>query len=487
MDPILYWNDVALEANRVSHTNGKGEQTGPTLSSRALAIVHLAMHDAWFKIEGGQDTYLPNLPAPGAGASATVAVAAAAHATLQALFPSQQSYFDRKYLEAGLSGSGLDTGFTFGQLVAERILDDRKDDPTASDVGYVPPVGRGAHSPDPDNPKQGYHAPFYGAKSKGFAISDRHELADSPFNTPEYEGYVKEVVEKGIAPELMGTLPNNADRRTPHETLIGLYWAYDGAAGLGTPPRLYNQIVRKVADKQGNDIAKNARLFALINVAMADAGILAWDQKYIHNLWRPVVGIREHDESMGPAGMVPPPGTNAFDPLCDPGWLPLGAPSTNATSTPTMTDYPCGHVLHTMAKNVTPPFPAYPSGHATFGAAAFQITRLFYDANIGRNPDDLFDDLNFVSDELNGVNKDNAGTIRPKHVRKFPRGLWDMIVENGLSRVYLGVHWRFDAFVNKPNGSLDLGSNIGGVPLGLTIAKDIFTNGMTKSTVPPRP
>ena len=43
MDPILYWNEVALEANRVSHTNGKNEQTGPTLSSRALAIVHLAM------------------------------------------------------------------------------------------------------------------------------------------------------------------------------------------------------------------------------------------------------------------------------------------------------------------------------------------------------------------------------------------------------------------------------------------------------------
>jgi hypothetical protein len=47
MDPILYWNDIALEANRVSHTRLKGEQRGPTLSSRALAIVHLAMYDAF--------------------------------------------------------------------------------------------------------------------------------------------------------------------------------------------------------------------------------------------------------------------------------------------------------------------------------------------------------------------------------------------------------------------------------------------------------
>lgn len=499
MDPILYWNDVALEANRVSHTNGKNEQTGPTLSSRALAIVHLAMHDAWFAIEGGHNTYLPNLPAPAPGASAAAAVAAAAHATLDALFPSQQAYFDRKHLEAGLSGPGLAEGYNFGHLVAQCILEDRKCDPDASDKGYAPSIARYAHRPDPDNPNQGYHAPFYGARSKGFAISDRHELAGPPVNHPNYpySDFVREVLEKGIAPELMGTLPDEIvdppasppikiEPRTARETLIGLYWAYDGSAGLGTPPRMYNQIIRKVAEMQANTVAQNARLFALVNVAMADAGILAWDQKYIHNFWRPVVGIREHDESMGPAGVVPPPGQNDFNPLCDPGWLPLGAPSTNATATPTMTDYPCGHVLHAMAKNVTPPFPAYPSGHATFGAAAFQIARLFYDPNIGRNPDDLFDGLNFVSEELNGINKDNNGTVRPKHVRKFPRGLWDMIVENGLSRVYLGVHWRFDAFVNKPDHSLDLGSNIGGVPLGLKIARDIFETGMRKSPVLPR-
>jgi Vanadium chloroperoxidase N-terminal domain len=58
MDPIIYWNEVALEANRVSHTNGKNEQTGPTLSSRALGIVHLAMYDAFAGISGNP----PDLP-----------------------------------------------------------------------------------------------------------------------------------------------------------------------------------------------------------------------------------------------------------------------------------------------------------------------------------------------------------------------------------------------------------------------------------------
>jgi len=159
---------------------------------------------------------------------------------------------------------------------------------------------------------------------------------------------------------------------------------------------------------------------------------------------------------------------------CDASWLPLGAPATN-----------------TRNKNFTPPFPAYPSGHATFGAAALHMTRLFYNVSVkDRSPDDLFDDLAFVSDEFNGVNRDNRGAVRPRHVRNFSDGLWQMIEENGRSRVYLGVHWIFDAFAIKPNGKPDLNQNIGGVPLGLTIAEDIFNggraNGLKKSKVGPR-
>ncbi|NJL61919.1 MAG: vanadium-dependent haloperoxidase [Methylacidiphilales bacterium] len=185
----------------------------------------------------------------------------------------------------------------------------------------------------------------------------------------DYLQALREVRVKGIAPELMGTLPENIDRRkrSIDETLIGIFWAYDGAAELGTPPRLYNQIVRRVAIAKKNTPAENASLFALVNVAMADAGILAWEQKYIYELWRPVVGIREHDESMGPE---PTESDNDISDNCDPLWLPLGAPNSNSNK-----------------KNFTPPFPAYPSGHATFGAAALHMTRLFYGVPIGdKNP-----------------------------------------------------------------------------------------------------
>ncbi len=466
MDQILYWNDVALEANKVSHTNGKGEQTGPTLSSRALAIAHLAMYDAYAgAAPGGLPLYLVGLvtPPPAGSASPEAAIAAAAHAALSKLFPSQKPFFDRKHLEAGLVNTvppaKLQAGHQFGLQVAAALLDLRKGDPGAGDDGYAASMARGAHRVDPDNPTQGFHAPFYGSGSSLFATEKRHSLDPPPFDDAEYLAALREVRGKGIAPELLATLPPAIDKRTPGETVIGLFWGYDGARDLGTPPRLYNQIVRDVAKAQGNDTAKNARLFAFVNAAMADAGILAWEEKYRHDFWRPVVGIREHDPSMGPAAGVP---ANALPDVGDAGWLPLGAPKTNDTG----------------LKNFTPPFPAYPSGHATFGAAAFHVTRLFYGVPAGdRAADNLFDGLAFVSDELNGMNADNKGAVRPRHLRGFPDGLWRMILENGLSRVFLGVHWVFDAFTRKPDGSPNLERNVGGVPLGLAIAEDMFSFG----------
>lgn len=476
MDPILYWNDVALEANRVSHTNGLREQTGPPVSARALGIVHLAMYDALAGASGNPPDlppYLPGLPGPQPGASVDAAVAAAARATLSKLFPGQKAFFDMKHAEAGLQGAGLNEGNDFGLLVADAILDDRAGDPGVSDDGYATSMARGAHRPDPDNPDQGVHGPFYGADSKLFAVTARHELKEPPQpGTPAYLKALKKVRGKGVAPSLMGTVPESM-RRTVDETVMGKYWAYDGAVGLGTPPRLYNQIVRHIVMNRAtpNTRAENARLFALVNAALADAGILAWDQKFVHDLWRPVLGIREHDVSMGPTGSP----NNDLDNHSQADWLPLGAPSTNTTK-----------------KNFTPEFPAYPSGHATFGAAALHMTRLFYGVAPGNHaPDNLAGDLGFVSDELNGVSTENSGTVRPRHQRSFPDGLWQMILENSRSRIFLGVHWDFDGFPETPSGAPDLGQQVGGLWLGLKIAEDIFNGaraaGLTKSTVAPRP
>lgn len=491
MDHILYWNQVALDANKRDFTPGthqlKPEQDGPTLSSRALAIVHLAMYDAHAgarTTNGATDfpRYLLTPTTPTETINATAAVSAAAHACLSKLYPRQKPHFDTAY-DAVLLGLGLtpqnnsDPSILFGQAVAAAMLADRGGavDMNASDHGYVGKEMPRYHRPDPSNAGQGFHAPFYGAKSNCFAVTQRHELDAPPASESlAYVEALRQVREKGIAPELMGTMPPDCKKRTPDETLIGLYWAYDGPNEIGTPPRLYNQILRKIVIAKSSTvddstkIDNHAKLFALVNAAMGDAGILAWEQKYKHDLWRPVLGIREHDTSMGPEAKYSDGSSNINDD-CDPTWLPLGAPASNSNK-----------------PNSTPAFPAYPSGHATFGAAAFQIIRLWYDKDgIGvtsdsdklqdNGPDRVWTD-SFVSDELNGVTTDNKGVVRSRHVRKFSKGLWQMIEENGWSRIYLGVHWSFDAFALDASGNPDLSKDkIGGVPLGLKIANDIFT------------
>jgi Vanadium chloroperoxidase N-terminal domain len=474
-DSIMYWNEVVLDANKESHTSGMDAMlvNGPTMSSRAMAIVHLAMYDAFVGTSTTTLTSYLGLTAPVGGASTTAAIAAAAHATLTTLYPSQKATFERKHKEAKIDGTTdeVNAGHKFGQNIANEILKLRCKDPDAKDDGYSSYPSHGTHRPDPCQPKQGYHGPFYGAKSNLFSCSTRFDLDKPPAaldSNSDYKKAIKQVRGKGIAAELMGTLPAAYSKRTVDETLVGVFWGYDGAKKLGTPPRLYNQIIRKIAEEQKNTLEENAYLFALINVAMGDAGILAWEQKYKHNYWRPVLGVREHDSSMGPVGK----GKSDINDDCDPLWLPLGAPNTNNDGQP----------------NFTPHFPAYPSGHATFGGAVFEITKKFYSLKrTALEVQQMFDTVSFVSDEFNGENTDNNGVVRPKHFRKFLGGFDQMIKENGLSRIWLGVHWSFDAFAVKADGiTPDFTKNIGGVPLGKNIANDIFNlgTGIKKSTLP---
>ena len=146
-------------------------------------------------------------------------------------------------------------------------------------------------------------------------------------------------------------------------------------------------------------------MMALINMAMADAAISAWETKWHYQYWRPVTAIRSTDQKGNP------------DVAPDPGWYPLGAQATN-----------------TRGPNFTPPFPSYVSGHSTIGGALFQILRHYY-------PDPT--PFVFVSDEWNGLNRDVDGKIRPLIPLRF-KSLSEAEGRNAESRVYLGVHWQFD-------------------------------------------
>jgi hypothetical protein len=164
----------------------------------------------------------------------------------------------------------------------------------------------------------------------------------------------------------------------------------------------------------GSNFVELARLLALTNVAMADAGMAIWESKYFYQYWRPVTGIREADAGTGPTGA----GDGNPATTGDPTFSPLGAPASNLSG-----------------PDFTPPFPAYPSGHAGFGGALFEVLRRFYGTD--RIP------FTFVSDEFNGVTKDSDGNVRPLVPRTF-RSLSQAEEENGQSRIYLGIHWAFD-------------------------------------------
>src|SRR5262249_1631744 len=212
--------------------------------------------------------------------------------------------------------------------------------------------------------------------------------------------------------------------RTEEESVIGVYWAYDGTPSLCAPPRLYNQITMEIAEQMGTDLVDLTRLLALVNVAMADAGIAVWDSKYHYQFWRPVTGIRESDPGTGPTGA----GDGNAATVGDPTFSPLGAPADNLTG-----------------PNFTPPFPAYPSGHAGFGGALFQTLRRFYGTDAIP--------FTFVSDEWNGVTLDNHGNVRPLIPRSFV-SLSQAEEENGQSRIYLGIHWHFDKTEGIAQGRL---------------------------------
>jgi hypothetical protein len=207
---------------------------------------------------------------------------------------------------------------------------------------------------------------------------------------------------------------NSPSERTPEQTAIGIFWAYDGTPSLCAPPRMYNQIAVAIADQMGSDVYDLTRLLALINVAMADAGIAVWESKFHYQFWRPITGIRESDPGTGPSGA----GDGNSATTGDPTFMPLGAPASNLNG-----------------PNFTPPFPAYPSGHAGFGGAVFEILREFYRTDAVA--------FTFVSDEFNGTTAGTDGVIRPYQPRSFS-SFSQAEEENGQSRIYLGIHWSFD-------------------------------------------
>ena len=421
---VHHWNEIAINASGLDHTPvapGEsrvfGEQLGPGRAARAMAIVHIAIFDVVNAIAGGYQSYTP-LPRALPGTSMNAAIAQAAHDTLVALFPSQRAAFDALAaddLSRIPDGLGKINGISLGRREAKAILTLRAGDGSQNPEPRVgidfitnDQVGKWRQDPISRIPlalgaRWGECRPFVLRSADQFRVP-----APPALDSPAYAAAFNE------AKQLGGDGVVTPTARTPEQTQIGIFWGYDGTPSLCAPPRLYNQIAVQIADQMGSGETKLARLLALVNSAMADAGTAIWESKYFYQYWRPVTAIREADFGTGPTGA----GDNNPGTVGDPIFSPLGAPASNLTG-----------------PNFTPPFPAYPSGHAGFGGALFQMLRNFY------KTDNI--PFTFVSDEFNGVTRDNAGNPRsliPRHFSSFSQAE----EENGQSRIYLGIHWSFD-------------------------------------------
>ncbi|NNJ24290.1 vanadium-dependent haloperoxidase [Alienimonas chondri] len=481
VDRVLLWHEILLDTGAIDHTPDPDsdavgfENGGPTRTSRCLAMVQIAVFDAANAIDGRYAGY-NEIDPPGGGASLDAAVAYASHDVQAALYPAQAerlaALLESDLAQIDADPEALAAGRAIGEAAAEAILARRADDGSAhsepdwgqggqvADGGAAfdgTPINAGSTDvfqwePDPlTPPTSGDFDLALGAYWGGvtpFALGSGDQFRIGPPPEPGSMAYVTGWWEAHMYGASADT---SLSLSTPESRFIGNFWGYDATPLLGTPPRMYNQIAATVAVSEGiDDPVDMARYLALVNVGLADAGIAAWDSKYYYNYWRPVTGMRRSD------GVDPeeePSSTLGDNPVSvllqsarrsarrvqqtdgravtleNEEWKPVGISVINTREPITP----------------TPPFPAYPSGHSTFGAATFEVMRSFF------SDDTRF---TFVSEEYNGEGVDPLGVPRPLVPVRF-RSLTEAQTQNGKSRIYNGSHWPWD-----DEGGQELGVNV---------------------------
>jgi hypothetical protein len=375
-DVVTDWNVIALQAHAAAGLNA-------VRRTRVLAMVHAAVHDAVNAIDRRAQPYAFDMQAA-ATASAQAAVASAAYRVLLALVPSQQTALDGAYaasLSAVPDGPAKADGIAVGARAAQHILMLRQNDGSSAIVPYAPASDPGSWRPTPPAfapalfTEWGQVTPFVLTTVDQFRGKGPLDLASR-----RYAHDVEEVRMLGSATSAV---------RTADQTQIALFWLEPSVDG-------WSRIARTVSAAAHLDLWQNARLFALITLAMADAYIAQFDEKYHYSFWRPVTAIQEGDNDHNPqtAG--------------DPAWMPL---------------------------RPTPPFPEYSSAHAAVGAAAAEALERFFDT----------DDMAF------SMSSPTAGNA----VREFT-GFRHAAEENGVSRIYIGFHFR-----HSVQDGLKMGRRIG--------------------------
>ena len=362
---VTDWNTTLLDAVRTASTT-------PPLASRNMATVQAAVYDSVNSISKKYSPYKVSIDAP-AGASAEAATAASAHRVLVSLYPAQAIKFNDA-LQSSLAkipdGKSKDDGIAVGQQVADQIIALRSTDGITRVVQYTPKTEPGSWVPTPPAFAPGL-APQW-PQVTPFALTSGSQFRPGgppALNSAQYAQEYNEVKEIGKIDSLT---------RTADQTAIAKFWANGG--GTFTPPGHWNQIAEEASTVTGQSLEDTARLFALLNFALADAAITSWDAKYKYDLWRPVTAIRQADRDNNPNTTI------------DSGWTPL---------------------------IITPPFSDYTSGHSTFSGAAESVMNSVFGSDFG------FGD---------------KGDKTVNNLRTY-ENFAQAADESGASRIYGGIHF----------------------------------------------
>jgi len=369
VNQVLQWNKTLLAIVRTA-----GAQPATIHPTRSFAIMHAAIYDAVNAIEGSHTPYLIQLTGVSPTASQDAAASAAAHEVLVTLYPSFKATLDAQFQQslAQISGGDKAAGVSIGQAVADKILALRSNDGSnAQPLMFLFGDAPGGYQSTPPNfPKQPQFTHW--SRVTPFALQQASQFRPGPppaLTSDTYTDVFNEVKAFGIV---------NSNSASADQALIGCFWN-------GAIQNYWNEITQTAAENRNLTTAQNARLFAVLNLALADSVIAFYDAKYTYNFWRPVSAIRAADTDNNPVT------------LADPNWLPEVGKTT--------------------------PDPAYPGAHAVISVAAATVLNSFFRGH--------HFDFSVTSEVMPGTE------------RSF-KTYSAAAEEATLSRIFAGVHFRSD-------------------------------------------
>jgi hypothetical protein len=370
VDPVLQWNRALLVIVRTP-----GAQPATVHPTRAFAIMHAAIYDAVNAIDRTHRPYLVRLSGVPQDASQEAAAASAAHEVLIALYPAFKATLDTQ-LQQSLAqipdGKDKAQGVLIGQQVADRLLalrsNDGSNDPP---IPYVFGKAPGDYQSTPPNfPPQPQFTHW--SRVTPFALPHANQFRPGPppaLTSDTYSDVFNEIKSVGMA---------DSTTATPDEGLTGKFWN-------GAIQNYWNEIAQTLSVAHGLTTAQNARLFALLNLSLADDVIAFYDAKYTYNFWRPVTAIRAADPGINP------------ETVADPNWLP--------------------------EVGKTAPDPSYPGAHAVISASAAEVLISFFERDHA--------EFSVTSEVLPGVERSFTSISAASE-------------EATLSRIFAGQHFRTD-------------------------------------------